>query len=343
MFAALLSVFLAASPPPAEPVFLSAPVSVQVTTATFDSEHFHLVYSTRAEAPARALAPTLEALRADVVRVLGRDFDGKTEVRVGLGRDEFNALAPFGSKPPGWAVALAWPDANIVLVDARSLATAEGPTTLRHELVHIGLGRFGTGWPRWFQEGLAQMVTHEREFRPTHYSTMAVAAAFGHLYDFDAIANGFPERPADVEVAYAQSDDFVSFLHARHGPERFAELFELKSQGLNFEQAFARAFHTSVSLEEAAFREHVTFRYPWWPVLFMSGSLVWALSSVLMVAAFVKRRRTVRALRAEQRRQDRLEDVSRLLVGPLSWPANDDAGPIEDPLPNEPWRVTPLE
>lgn len=342
MLAALLTALLASSPPPQEGP-LEAPVvplAGPVTTLSFDTARFHVVASTRAELPARALGPELETLRDEVAQLIGRDWPGQTEVRVALGREEYEAMALPGSRPPGWAVALAWPEANVVLVDARTIATPEGKTTLRHELVHVALGRFGHGWPRWFQEGVAQMVTRERQFATGHYSTMAIAIATDRLYDFDALRDGFPERPSDVEVAYAQSAEFANFLFARHGPEQFGELFDLMSQGVGFEQAFARAFHTSIDLEQAEFRRHIALRYPWWPVLFMSGSLLWTASAVLMVIAFVRRRRAVAAHRANQRRLEQLEDTAVLLLGTLPHAANEDGGALIDPFPGMPWRIT---
>ncbi len=342
MVAALLSVLLAFTPPPlegpteAEVVHTAGPVE----TVTFDTARFHLVSSVGAERPARLLGPQLEVLRDEVSGLLGRDWAGTTEVRVALGRAEYEAMALPGSRPPGWAVALAWPEANVVLVDARSLASPEGTTTLRHELVHIALGRLGAGWPRWFQEGVAQSLTGERAFRTEHYSTMAIAIAAGRLYDFSALADGFPERPQDVEVAYAQSAEFIGYLRSTHGPERFGELIDLVSTGVPFERAFGRAFHSSLSVEEAAFRDDVALRYPWWPVLLGSGTLLWCFASVLMVIAFVRRRRAVAVLRAEQLRVELLEDTAALLLGTLPLAANDDGGLTVDPFPGFPWKVT---
>ncbi len=342
MLATLLTALLATSPPPEEgpldvPAFATR---APVTTVAFDTDRFHVVASQRAAQPARALGPELETLRDEVSALLGRDWTGRTEVRVALGREEYEAMALPGSRPPGWAVALAWPGANVVLVDARSIATAEGKTTLRHELVHIALGQLGKDWPRWFQEGVAQMVTHEGQFKSGHYSTMAIAIASDRLYDFDALRDGFPERPQDVEVAYAQSSEFVRFLFSRHGPEQFAELIELDGRGVIFEQAFARAFHTSLSLEETEFRRDVALRYPWWPVLFMSGSLVWSGSAFLMMLAFIRRRRVVAAHRENQKRLEHLEDTAVLLLGTLPHAVNDDGGPVVYPIPELPWRIT---
>ncbi len=337
-----LLALLAAAPPPTEPTFEQPALQrAVVETVSFDSQRFHFVASTGAAQPAHALAPELERLRDEVGELIGAEFPGVTEVRVALGREEFVAMAVEGSRPPSWAVALAWPEANVILVDAKTLATSEGKTTLRHELVHIALGRLGHGWPRWFQEGVAQMVTQERPFDTEHYSIMAVAMATDRLYPFDVLRDGFPERPASAQLAYAQSREFVSFLYGKYGADGFGELVKQVGDGVVFEQAFARAFHSTISVEENEFRRAMALRYPWWPVLFMSGSLLWAGSAVLMVVAFVRRRRVVKAHRARQRRLEVLEDTAIVLLSTLPHSANEDGG-LVDPIPELPWRITSI-
>lgn len=339
MLPSLLALALAAAPPPLESGFEPIVEARAVETVTFDSARFHFVASRGAEQPAHALAEQLEILRDEVSGLIGADFAGVTEVRVALGRAEFDAMAVGGARPPSWSVALAWPEANVILVDAKTIATADGRTTLRHELVHIALGRLGKGWPRWFQEGVAQMVTQERPFDTEHYSTMAIAMATDRLYPFEMLSEGFPERPASAQLAYAQSREFVSFLYGKYGATGFGELVALVGSGQPFEQAFARAFHSTISVEETEFRQAMALRYPWWPVLFMSGTLVWAGSSALMLIAFVRRRRVVRAHRARQRRVEVLEDTAVILLTTLPHAANDDGGAI-DPIPQLPWRIT---
>src|SRR5262249_39192132 len=158
-----------------------------------------------------------EAVRDSFMRVLGRDWPGVTEIRVGLGRDEYEALALPGGRPPKWAVALAYPAHGIILLNALSLTEPEGPITLRHELAHVALGQFSPDWPRWFQEGIAQHLTGER-VNLTHYAALFRAVTQEKVFHFEDLADSFPDRPSDVEVAYAQSADFVAWLAGHHGP-----------------------------------------------------------------------------------------------------------------------------
>ncbi len=272
------------------------------------TEHFVLRHTPRAATATHQLAERIEHSRDEIERVMHRAWPGVTEVRVGVGREEYEGLAYDGPPPPPWATALAWPSRNVVLLDAMSLIQAEGETTLRHELVHVALGRIADGWPHWFQEGLAQHLTGEKQFSVPLATTMARAVQQKRIYDFRDLSAGFPPEPGDVEIAYAQSVVFVRFLMERHGPEAFTQLYEAMHEGLPFDGAFARAFHTTVHLEEVTLREQLPLRFSWW-VLLLDGGWLWALNGPLLVFAWFRHRKAVKALRAAQAHQEALEDA----------------------------------
>ncbi len=331
MLGLILSLLVAVASPPAledgppvstEHLGISGPLETQA----IDTARFHLRYTPRAEGAARFLAADIERLRDEVRDVLGRDWPGKTEVRLGFGREEYEGLAMPGGSPPSWAVALAYPSANVMLVEAHSLIQGDGQTTFRHELVHVALGQLAPGWPRWFQEGLAQDLTGERRFRVSQFTLLAQAVSANRIIRFDDLANRFPEHADDVEIAYAQSAAFVRFLRDRHGPRAFEQLIDFAASGDNFEKAFGKAFRSPLSFEEQLFRDDLPRRYPWWTIVLSGGSLIWVFSSVLMVVAHVRRRKLVEALRTEQARIEVLEDSATWLVAATPFPANDDAG-----------------
>jgi hypothetical protein len=291
---------------------------------------FRIRATPAAAGPAAFLAAQIEHLRDEIRDVIGRDWPGVTEVRLGFGRDEYEALTPDGSRPPSWAVALAWPELNIVLVEAHSLVQGDGQITLRHELVHVALGQLGKGWPRWFQEGLAQELTGERKYRLAEYAILARAVRQDRIFRFDDLGKGFPPRPEDVEIAYAQSAAFVSFLRQRHEPAKLGQLIDEVGTGLPFETAFARVFHSSLQHEERLFTQELPSRYPIWPLV-TGGSTLWAGLSLLLVVAYARRRRAVRAHRAELAAQEALEDAAIAALAPLEPPANDN---VEGPPPS---------
>lgn len=305
-------------------------------TSELLTPRFRIVHTEAAQGGARVLAEQIEGLRTHMVSVLGRDWDGTTEIRLGLGRDELDALSLAGPVP-SWAEALAWPDANVVLVDARTLTKSDGHVTLRHELLHVALGRMGKDWPRWFHEGLAQVLNGERRYSFDHYTTLAGAVKRDRVFRFDDLAVRFPDRPDDVQVAYAQSAAFVAFLLERHAPAQLGALFEATSTGLGFELAFARAFKTTVTLEERAFVAELPSRYPLWPIITL-GSTLWALAAGLVIVGYGVRRRRVLARRAEEAAREVAEDAARRIL------AAEQArllGPLAPPPEPEPWETPP--
>lgn len=335
--APLLALALLVAPPPApdaDPVQMpsSGPVTAAaLQTSELRTARFRIVHTARAKGAAEYLSRDLEAVRDDIAALLGRDWPGVTEIRLGFGREEYEALALPGGHPPAWAVALAYPGQNLVLVEAHSLVNGEGPLTLRHELVHAALGQFGSVWPHWFQEGLAQELTGERKWHLQQVSTLTRAVTQDRVFYFDDLAEHFPQYPDDVEIAYAQSVAFVEFLRDRHGSLAFQRLIDRVSSGDGFEKAFGVAFFVPLSMEEDAFRKELPRRYPWWPLLLSGGTLVWIVTAALVVLAWIRRRRTVRAIRAEQLRVETLHEAARSLLGLPA--ANEDVS----------WELLPYE
>jgi hypothetical protein len=311
---------MVAPPPPPDgeqsPIPSSGPLTAgPLETSEITTQRFRIVHTPRAKGAAEYLARDLEAVRDDIAQLLGRDWPGVTEIRVGFGREEYEALALPGGHPPSWAVALAYPGKNIVLVEAHSLVNGEGPLTLRHELVHAALGQFALGWPHWFQEGLAQELTGERKWHVNQVATLTRAVTQDRVFYLDDLSEHFPKSADDVEIAYAQSAAFVEFLRDRHGPLAFRRLIDRMQSGDGFDKAFGVAFKVPLSMEEDAFRRELPRRYPWWPLLLSGGTLVWVGTSGLVILAFIRRRRAVKALRAEQLRVETLHEAAKSLLG----------------------------
>ncbi|WNG48511.1 hypothetical protein F0U60_33600 [Archangium minus] len=288
-----------------EPAMVPTP-RPSVVVGELSTPRFRILYTARAEGSARQLSTNIESIRDAFVGVLGRDWPGVTELRVGVGREEFEALALPGGAPPGWAVALAYPTHRIVLLNALTLAGPEGMVTLRHELAHVALGQLASNWPRWFQEGLAQNLTGEN-YSMTHYAALFRAVTQEKVFRFEHLHDAWPDIPSDVEIAYAQSAAFVAWLSARHGPEGMGRLVDEVATGQPFEQAFGKAFRSSLWVEELAWRDGLAARYGWLP-LTTSSSLVWLGATGLVVAAYLRRRKQKEARFAEMEAQEALEE-----------------------------------
>lgn len=279
-----------------------------LVTGEVNTQRFRILYTARSERAARTLAGGIEQVRDSFVRVLGRDWPGITEIRVGVNREEYEALALPGGAPPKWAVALAYPGHGIILLNAISLTEPEGPITLRHELAHVALGQFSDTWPRWFQEGLAQHLTGER-VNLTHYAALFRAVTQEKVFHFEDLSVAWPDMPSDVEVAYAQSADFVAWLAGQHGPQAMEKLLELVAQHEPFEQAFGKAFRSSLSVEEDHWRDGLSTRFGWLP-LTTSMQLVWMVAPAICVVAYARRRRQLAARLEAMSAEEAAEDAA---------------------------------
>lgn len=279
------------------------------TTGELRTPRFRIVYTPRAAGAARPLGDELERARDDVARALGGDWPGVPEVRVGNGREEFEALALPGGAPARWAVAQAYPERNIILVEARSLVTAEGQEILRHELAHVALGQLGRGWPRWFHEGLAMHVAGEHRITWPRTNPLFRAAQGERLLPLDQLTSAWPDHAVEAELAYAESADFVATLAARHGTAKLRAVIDAVQGGEPFELAFAKVLGASVRHEEELWKKELARRSSWVP-LWVDGPGLWALLGGLCVIGYLRRRAYVARLRAQQAAEEALMELS---------------------------------
>lgn len=281
------------------------------------TEHFRVRYTVRAAGTAKELTHRVESIRSEFESVLGHPWPGSTEIRIGVGRDEFEALSPEG-RPPTWAAALAFPEHHVVLLEARTLLGPDGDALLRHELCHAALAELGGPWPRWFHEGLAMRLAAET-LPLAQYTTLYRAVSQDRLFHFEDLATAWPGQRTDVEIAYAQSASFVGFLADRHGPERFRELLEGVQRGEPFEMAFGKAFHSSLDVEERDWRSTLHTTYSWIPIV-TGEAMLWLLVACVCIAAYARRRAGLARWRAQQEALESAEE-------PWTEPPEDLDGP----------------
>lgn len=305
----------------------SAPVAGELSTPEVTVQ-----YTERAEGAApRALEMVQQeqqVVKAQLQRVLGQRWPRPIVIRLGVGRAEFEGLAEPDGKPREWAVAVAYPEQDTMLLDALQLTDPQGATTVRHELYHLALGQLGH-FPHWFHEGFADYLSGEA-FDVAYYAAMYRGVHQGSIPAFERLADGWPEHRAEAVLAYAQSVSFASFLSGRHGPQAFDELFAGVRAGETFELAFAKAFHASVQSEESDWRKTLERRYGTIPLATLI-SLVWSCTALLCVLAFFRRRAQKEQNLRRMDEEAALEVLLRLAAEPTPDPP-----PGEQPGPPEP-------
>jgi hypothetical protein len=231
---------------------------------------------------------------AKVVDDFGVNIDDELVIRVARNPREMRALAPIGHPPPDYATGVAYSSSGLILLTMSAPETWEPPeleVVLVHELSHVALHRavLGNSLPRWFNEGVA---IHQSEVRLLpRMESLLRAAAQRSMLRLSELDKRFPDRPHEVNVAYAQSADVIGFLRRdRNDQRRFHHMIQSLRDGETFDTALATAYGwTRVGLERQ-WRESLRTRYRILPALF-AGSTIWVAAAILVIFAYRRRRR----------------------------------------------------
>ncbi len=264
------------------------------------------------------VVPLIESVEehwADVASDFGVVVDDHLIIRVARNPREMRALAPIGYPPPDYATGVAYPRWGVILLTMSAPETWQPPdleVVLVHELSHVAMYRAVDGHrvPRWLSEGVA---IHQSEVRllPRMQSLLR-AAAQRSMLRLSELSDRFPNRPHDVNVAYAQSADIVGFLRRTNNDERrFHRLIQVMRAGDTFDTALSNAYGwTSIGLERE-WRESLRTRYRIVPAL-LGGTTIWVLAAILVVVAYRRRRRYHHLKLQQMGHREELEGLSTL-------------------------------
>src|SRR6185312_12417718 len=126
----------------------------------------------------------------------------------------------------------------LTLTDPDTFLRPDLQSTLAHELAHVALYRAAGGaeYPTWFTEGVAVQLSHENSW--TRIRTLWEGTIRGGVMDFERLTRSFPSQREEVDMAYAQSSDFVAHMRAgKIERARFRALLEALRGGAEFSAA----------------------------------------------------------------------------------------------------------
>lgn len=176
-----------------------------------------------------------------------------------------------------------------------------------HELVHELLDQYvephGAAMPRWFHEGLAQLLAGETQLGAREEELLWRFGA-RRMLSFADLRSGFPRRREDLQAAYAQSYSYVSWLAREFGIGALLAVARNVDGETTFERALVGRTGRSTLQIEDAWRYHLLHGSgaPWRILLDQCFNLLLLLSLPLLVMAFLRRRARERraAARLEQ-------------------------------------------
>lgn len=282
--------------PPADAPKLDSGIKLPAPPSSFnthDGGWIRFAYEPSQRERVQPLITQADAVRAELVRRLGRPVLSKVHVYVARTPMEMATLAPEGAPFPKYASGVAYSDIGLVLLTIlpdNANAHHDLGEIFRHELAHVALSDAvgGRPVPRWLNEGFAVHASGETSF--TRLQSLWTATVSNQLLPLERLERTFPTDAVGVSVAYAQAADVVRFLIRRQDEQRFLGLIERMNRGDEFQKALNDAYGLDLATLEYEWREDVKRRYTFWPIVF-SGSLVWAGVIGLFVMAWRRRKK----------------------------------------------------
>lgn len=175
-------------------------------------------------------------------------------------------------------------------------------TILRHELMHIYLGRIAPGGiPRWFNEGLA--ISFSGEWDLWDNMDLAAAVVSGNLIPLDEMKVSYPAGEKRAHLFYVESYSTIAFLTSKLGRDGLMALLHRLLTSGSFETALREEAHMTSREFEAEWRTWLSGNYH--PLtLFLRRETLFSLGIVILLIAYLVRRRRYRRKILEMERSE---------------------------------------
>lgn len=257
--------------------------------------HFSFSYPPGLAPVAADLMAQAPRARQKIYADLGVPSPDQIEVFVCDGLACMEQVAPGKARIPPWAAGMAFGrhDRILIRADGRTARGQGLDQVFLHELAHLALNQAvgHQSVPRWFHEGFA--IYQSGEWSMGRVTALGAGVLSGRLFSLEALTDSFPDSPPDVELAYAQSIDFVAYLLGTYGRASFHRLIALLGRGWSFVNAVEEAYEQGIFRIEADWHADLKLRFTWLPVITGATSL-WVVATLVLVAAWLRKRRARR-------------------------------------------------
>ncbi len=287
------------------------PVGWSVESATQEVHVGRMVlrYDPSLRADAHELARQLPGWWEDIENQVGLDLDDDMTIYFVT----HSGKVADATSMPGWAAGVASPRKGEIIVARHQPDGAKsdlGPLT-RHELGHVALHQASGGAkvPRWFHEGVADSLG--KGVNLNRANTMASAVFGSGVPPLKQLERDFRGTDEEVQVAYAASRDFVTYLRFHDAESnQFKQLLTHLRSGRGFNAAVLDAYGVTLNELEEEWRGGLFGRFVWSPLV-SDGSIPFLITIPVVAFAWYRRRKQLKASWDRLEREDRIEECRR--------------------------------
>jgi hypothetical protein len=208
----------------------------------------------------------------------------------------FQQLHPGNTPLPTWAVGVAYPALNRIVVRSALTADEGGPSgTIRpveifqHEFAHIVLEQALAdqgGAPRWLSEGFS--MYEASQWTLYGQRTIEEVTLRNTFLPLIFLTTHFPADEDTAHVAYAQSYSIVAFMFRTYGKYAFQDFIDNLRNGMDTNSALLYATGRSLKSLEQEWQEALKMRYSWWMYVMRYGGFWFGLSLLFLLVYAVK-------------------------------------------------------
>ncbi len=231
--------------------------------------------------------------------------------------DDFNNLTR--GQVPGWAGGVAIPRRNTVVLKTPLFFGQGVPLEVlaAHELTHILIHQIvGDNYlPRWFEEGLCQVLSGES--RHGSLGRLGRAAAAKRLMGLPRVDDVLNFAYGDADLAYAESRSAAAKLIDQFGWDAVAQLLRRVGKDEEFENAFPVVMGVEYEYWQVEWIEYAHKKYSF-AVLLDIDYLIWVfivlLGTVALTVVFIRRRIQFRRWLEEEEEEGEDDDYSKPII-----------------------------
>lgn len=281
---------------------------------TLSTPHYTLFYGQGDHLVARAVAAHVEEFHDKVAADLGGVTHRPIKLYLAPTREVFTSVLPKGSYVPMWAVAVAYPDLDLIVARSpRSIRRGriDLSRTVTHEIAHVLLAKAvgpGAEIPKWLNEGFAMYEAEQWGFG--EMATMTRISLANQFIPLEELARAFPGERHAAAAAYAQSFSVCAFLMDEYGAARFHQFIRSLGEYNHVSMAMKSSFGITLRQLEKAWHRHIRRRYTWIPVV-TGTSTMWAVAGWLFLAGYLRKRawqrRRMREMEMEEEEGEKQE------------------------------------